>query len=210
MCAGLNAWDSFHHDEALGLLQTHLEPALSIAEAWRHGAKVRVLGALFARQGELQALTQRQRPTRALLGDLLANAERRAFAGRFDDALARLYRGVELAAEVDIAERYGFHLKVAATWPELSPELKRRAGTLLGLKETLDLASDIDLFFGKNGTLAQRLRDDYPKQLKPLLARRHESVLAHGLRSVGAGDYEALRAYLEAQGLRAAEGWPRW
>lgn len=43
------------------------------------------------------------------------------------------------------------------------------------------LAYGIDLYFGKSGTLAQRANGDYQTVFKPLLARHHQSILAHGL-----------------------------
>lgn len=212
VCDALLAWDRFHHEAAAGLFERHLEPALSIAEAWRHGAKVRVLSELGVQAERLGKLFgPGGTPTRLLLADLLANAERRAAAGRFDDALARLYRAAELAAEVDIAERYGFALKRPQGWPEkVSPELKRRAGSLLGLKETLDLAYEVDVFMGKTGTTSQHLAGSYHSTLQPLLRKRHESILAHGLHAVTPDDYGALRTFLQGYGFAPAPAWPKW
>jgi hypothetical protein len=54
---------------------------------------VRVLKGLEALLPHLQSIVEAgEKPTSPLLQDLLANAERRAALGRFDDALARLYR----------------------------------------------------------------------------------------------------------------------
>lgn len=113
-----------------GLAPPGEEPtvALGVAEAWGHGAKVRVLRGLEEGLPHLEAVVVAGgKPTFALLQDLLANAERRAELGRFDDALARLYRALELAAEADIHERLGFILKDPKTWPEGFPQtLKER------------------------------------------------------------------------------------
>lgn len=40
-----------------------------------------------------------------LLADLLVNAERRATEGKYDDAVARLYRAVELIAQLLLSKR---------------------------------------------------------------------------------------------------------
>ena len=208
---GLEAWDTFHHAEAQRLLAEHLPSALLVAEAWRHGSKVRLLSELSEQSTRLrELLASGQQPSRLLLADLLANAARRAETGRYDDALARLYRAVELTAEVDLYARHGINLRDPATCGALSLELKSRVKETLGLKEMLSLAYDIDLYFGKNGTLAQRLYGDYQAVLKPLLAQRHQSILAHGLTPVGREAYEELREYLEMQGAHAAPAWPRW
>jgi CRISPR-associated protein (TIGR02710 family) len=207
----LDAWDSFQHRQALTLLAEHLEAALMVAELWRHGSKVRVLSGLQTQKSWLEELvTAGMTPNHRLLADLLANAERRAATGRFDDAVARLYRAIELLVEADLFSRHGINLKDPSTHSALSAALQKRAKEGLGLKETLSLAFDIDLFFGKQGTLAQRVFGDYPTTLRPLLASRHESILAHGLRPVEQETYTALRSYLTDLGVQAAEPWPKW
>lgn len=40
--------------------------------------------------------------------DLLANAKRRKDEGRIDDAVARLYRAIEVVAQVALKDRHGF------------------------------------------------------------------------------------------------------
>lgn len=208
---GLVEWDRFRHAVARDRLARHLEPALSIAEAWGHGAKVRVLRALEeAREGLERLLKEGNRPSFALLADLLANAQRRAEAGRYDDALARLYRAVELAAEADISQRHGLVLRRPETYPEALASLKGRAGGLRGLKETLALAFELDVRAGHTGTLAQRLYGDYAQRLQGPLDRRHQSILAHGTKPVSVEDYQALWDYLAECGLEAAPAWPKW
>lgn len=208
---GLAAWDRFQHGLARERLREHLEPALAVAEAWHHGSKVRVLQGLEEGLKRLEALLERgDAPSFELLADLLANAERRAAAGRYDDALARLYRAVELAAEADIYARHKLVLRQPETYPPALADLKSRAGGLRGLKETLSLAFDIDTRVRQSNTLAQQLFGDFGQRLQELLQRRNHSILAHGTKPVEAADYEALRDYLAGKGLEAAPPWPRW
>jgi len=208
---GLTAWDRFQHAAAQKLLREHLEPALAVAEAWGHGSKVRVLQALkVATQGLQKLLEQGNVPSFELVADLLANAQRRAAAGRYDDALARLYRAVELAAEADVYARHKLVLRRPETYPEAVATLKDRAGGLRGLKETLALAFDLDVRAGYTGSLAQRLYGDYAQRLQGLLDRRHQSILAHGTKPVAVEDYQALWDYLVECGLEAAPTWPKW
>ncbi|MFN4073971.1 MAG: TIGR02710 family CRISPR-associated CARF protein [Thermus sp.] len=210
---GLMEWDRFRHAEALRLLQEHLPVALAVAEAWGHGAKVRVLRGLEEALGDLQAIVREGgKPTFPLLRDLLANAERRAALGRYDDALARLYRALELAAEADIHERLGFVLKDPKTWPEGFPEfLRERILKPRGLMELLEAAFELDLAFGEKGTLAQRLFGE-KNRLQALLARRHLSILAHGTQPVGEEDYRRLMDFLLRLDPRLTPlpPWPRF
>jgi CRISPR-associated protein (TIGR02710 family) len=208
---GLMEWDRFRHQEALKRLSAHLPVALAVAEAWGHGGKVRVLKGLEALLPHLQSIVEAgEKPTFPLLQDLLANAERRAALGRFDDALARLYRALELAVEADLQERLGFTLKDPKTWPEGFPEsLKERILKPRGLMELLEAAFDLDLAFGQRGTLAQRLYGER-NRLQALLQKRHGSILAHGTRPVEREDYERLRDFLAGldERLRPLPPWP--
>ena len=208
---GLMEWDRFRHQEALKRLSAHLPVALAVAEAWGHGGKVRVLKGLEALLPHLQSIVEAgEKPTFPLLQDLLANAERRAALGRFDDALARLYRALELAVEADLQERLGFTLKDPKTWPEGFPEsLRERVLKSRGLMELLEAAFDLDLASGERGTLAQRLYGE-KNPLQALLQKRHGSILAHGTRPVEREDYERLRDFLAGldERLRPLPPWP--
>lgn len=206
---GMVAWDLFQHREAWRKLKAHLEPALSIAEAWGHGVKVRVLQELQEAKARLRAILDREgKPTFGLLADLLANAERRAARGRYDDALARLYRAIELAAEADLYERTGIELRSASSYPDKLQDLAGRKTP--GLKEALGLVFEIDTRLGNSGTLAQQLYGDYSSKLMGLLQQRHSSILAHGVKPVKPEALKDLQAYLRERGLEAAPAWPHW
>ncbi len=210
---GLAEWDRFRHRTAWEHLSQSLPIALAVAEAWGHGTKVRVLKALEEALPTLKALAEAEgRPSFPLLQDLLANAERRAEVGRYDDALARLYRAIELAVEADIHDRLGFLLKDPKTWPEGFPEsLRERILKPRGLMDLLEAAFDLDLAFGQKGTLAQRLYGE-KNRLQALLQKRHESILAHGTRPVERKEYEALRNFLQGldERLRPLPPWPKF
>ena len=213
---GLLAWDLFRHEEARAKLKEHLEPALGIAEAWGHGAKVRVLQALQEGQGRLEQICKRKgKPTFALLADLLANAERRAARGRYDDALARLYRAIEMAIEADIFEREGVLIYDEKTFTGSYQQHIGWAGRYneaSGLREALQVAAGFDGALGHTNTLSQRLYSDYTAtgRLGNLLKWRNESILAHGSRPVGEQEYARLRDYLREFGLEPAPAWPHW
>ncbi|MEZ0322341.1 MAG: TIGR02710 family CRISPR-associated CARF protein [Thermus sp.] len=210
---GLMEWDRFRHEKALALLAPNLPLALAVAEAWGHGAKVRVLRGLEDLLPHLRAIVGAGgRPTFTLLQDLLANAERRAEVGRFDDALARLYRALELVLEADIHERLGFVLKDPRTWPEGFPEsLWERILKPRGLMDLLDAAFDLDLAFGQKGTLAQRLYGQ-KNRLQALLQMRHQSILAHGTRPVEREEYERVKGFLTGldERLKPLPPWPKF
>ena len=208
---GMHAWDLFRHHEAHERLSRGLPKALAEAEAWGHKGKLRVLKALEARLPELKAIAADNlsgHPTFRVLADLLANAERRAEVGRYDDALARLYRATELALEAHFYENYRFFLRKPKSWPK---ELKRRVSTrpVHGLFKVLERAAKLSWALNEKGTLPLLL---YAKkdELQKLTDDRNRSILAHGVVPVEKEDYEKFKAFLLGLGLKPAEPWPRW
>lgn len=212
---GMYEWDRFHHAAAEERLKRSLPGALEVAQKWGHKEKIRVLNTLqneLAFLKNVRADTQAGRPTFAVLEDLLANAKRRADAGRYDDALARLYRAVELLLEAYFFEKHKLHLEHPKSWPE---ELQRRkdlvdrANRISGLFSKLDLAFDLSLERGERGTLPQLLFSKKDK-LSKLLRERHKSILAHGVQPVEEKDFTALWDFLTELGLKPAKPWPKW
>jgi CRISPR-associated protein (TIGR02710 family) len=207
-------WDLFRHKAAWQKLEVHLEPALTIAEAWGHGAKVRVLEGLKEAKGRLRAILDKEnKPTFALLADLLANAERRAARGRYDDALARLYRAIEMAVEADIFEREGVLLYDEQTFAgeyEKHRPWANRYREAAGLREALNVAAGFDGALGRSNTLAQRLYSEYTGngKLGNFVKQRNQSILAHGHQPVSEAYSTELQAYLRDLGLEAAPAWP--
>jgi CRISPR-associated protein (TIGR02710 family) len=127
-----------------------------------------------------------------VLADLLANADRRAGEGKYDDAVARLYRAAELIAQIALAP-LGIHTSnllekdipddVRSLFPEFS---RSQRAVSVGLD--------------KSYRLLEALGDERAKlylsnkKLRNLLKARNESVLAHGTTPVGKPTYQALRA----------------
>lgn len=162
-----------------------------------------------------QILDREGKPTWALLSDLLANAERRAARGRFDDALARLYRAIEMAVEADVFDRTGVLLYDEKTYTgayEKHRPFAMRYQEASGLREALSVVASFDGALGATNTLAQWLYAEYTGkgQLGSLLAARNQSILAHGHKSVSEAHYTNLRDYLRGIGLEPAPAWPNW
>jgi len=133
------------------------------------------------------------RPSRELIEDLLANAERRAREGRHDDAVARLYRAVEAMAQWRLAREHGIP-DTGAVAPEKIPEPLRtelRPGDHgafeLGLQNAYRL---LEALGDPLGARFRQLNLHHPQQ-SPLVAR-NQSILAHGWKPVSSGGREAL------------------
>jgi len=128
-----------------------------------------------------------------VLLDLCANARRCADRGRYDDAVARLYRALEALAQLRLTERY--HLPDTGEVPlEEVPEPLRsqwasraRDGFLyLGLQE------DYRLLNALGDDLGRRFYDLGLDGRKSPLSARNQSILAHGFTPVGPNVFRPL------------------
>lgn len=133
------------------------------------------------------------------LPDLLNNAQRRIDEGKYDDAIARLYRSIELIAQIELT-RLGFiDEKILSTGkvfkikksaitnlPYDSPikskvmswhEFKKESSVFkVGLYRNYILLNGLDVDFAK-----KYLKDD---NIQNKINLRNESILAHGLKRI--------------------------
>jgi CRISPR-associated protein (TIGR02710 family) len=185
-------WDRFRHQDAAARLER-----LAAVENDLHA----VLGAdaaddLLERAGEHQAhLRQLVGPgqaTMTLVVDLLANARRRAREGRFDDAVARLYRATEALAQIRLRDRYGLStdaVPLKAIPDALREPWKGKAKDemlKLGLQDVFELLRQL------GDPLGERFTELGLAERKSPLAARNRSVLAHGWQPISQKDHDAL------------------
>ncbi len=144
--------------------------------------------------------------------ELLANAERRAAQGRYDDAVARLYRAVELFVQGKLHEAFGARLG-KIDLPSLPEELRPQWVEMFGDRDGGVYKLGVQDGFRALGlspkpehrALAGRCAD-----LNPYLQRRNDSILAHGLRPCSKADFDQFwSALLPLLGL-CEEAIPRW
>jgi CRISPR-associated protein (TIGR02710 family) len=131
--------------------------------------------------------------------DLLNNAERCAYQERFDDAVGRLYRAMELAAQ--LALKLHHQLETGAIDLEKLPESLRGRYALkqeqlggtalkLGLRASYDLLAELRDPVGICWT-------DRRQKLLDALNTRNNSLFAHGFRSI---DYSAWMPFRDVLG----------
>lgn len=116
-----------------------------------------------------------------LLADLFANAERRALEGKYDDALARLYRLTEMVAQYRLRTHYGLpsyavpvdYLTAHGLDPFNYNRAAARNGTIkVGRRQNYQLLADLG-----DSKLTAYCHD---KAFEDLLDKRNVSILAHG------------------------------
>lgn len=178
----LAAWDRFDHARALDLLQ----PYESV-----------VAQALPAHYPVLKRLADPNHSTSAglRLWDLWLNAQRRAVDGRYDDAVARIYRLIEWTVQWQLEIKKGWRTA------DLPKEVAEAAGITpnrdglyqAGLYAAWQLAAvhcggPLAAFFGRE---REAMLDH--------LRRRNNSIIAHGTVPVSEQDWQVWEAWLIAE-----------
>ena len=136
---------------------------------------------------------------RYYLPDLLNNAQRRIDEGKYDDAVARLYRAIELIAQIELTHEglidedilslnKVFKIKKSEiddlpsclkykikSWHEYKKEPEKHVFKIGSCKNYLILKG-LDVYFAK-----KYLKDD---KIRNNVTLRNESILAHGLKRI--------------------------
>ena len=126
-----------------------------------------------------------------LAADLVHNAGRRKEEGKFDDALARLYRALESVGQIAFLKATGF-TTTRAPLDQLPEILKKEFSVhaengklTLGLFQTF---TALRLLENKTGQLFMSRESHW----RTLLGKRNFSILAHGLQPVKKEDVDAF------------------
>ncbi|MGH9396303.1 MAG: TIGR02710 family CRISPR-associated CARF protein [Terriglobia bacterium] len=146
------------------------------------------------------------------LRELLANAERRAAQGRYDDAIARLYRAAELFAHGKLYEAFQAKLGTVQRHQIPQEHLNRWVKAFgagdgdvykLGVRDAFRALALSRI--PEHQTIAGRY-----ESIRNHLLKRNNSILAHGLqpcdKEAFAGFWESLSAVVEV----SDEQVPRW
>lgn len=175
---GFDAWDRFDHAYAEQILKPY---AGQLGKWWHFLLSLRGKGKVTGYEPVF---------------DLIRNAERRAESGRYDDAVARLYRAVELVAQIRLQQGY-----------QLNP------GDLEIDKLPIDLQSKYQALRSEDGKIKLALQQDYEllhdlkdpvgaaftqqkKRLLNALKRRNTSILAHGVAPLSENEWKDVSTIL--------------
>ncbi len=177
-CRVFDAWDKFDHAIARQLLNPYRDVfsdykqflAMLLDEGKGHGFE--------------------------LIEDLLRNAERCAIQGRYDDAVGRLYRAIELSAQIWLKAKYEIdtgNIQVdnldtlslpSAQRTKIMREINDKGIIKIGLMLAWETIAEIP-----NDPLASIFKGNINK-IKTFLSIRNQSIFAHGLTPIKKTDYE--------------------
>jgi CRISPR-associated protein (TIGR02710 family) len=187
LISAYSKWDRFDHRGALhhfsqlpkgGSNRWHIDTSHSkemVSRIAKQQERYTATSDIKARYGE------------EILADLLANAERRAKEGKYDDAIARLYRAVELIAQ-SFLSRHNIDTSnvspddLPQSWQASSPT--NSSPLKLGQERAFFLLEALGEDVGKH--YCQNLN------LRNYLSKRNNSILAHGIEPMSKSAYEEL------------------
>jgi CRISPR-associated protein (TIGR02710 family) len=128
-----------------------------------------------------------------IVAEMAANARRRAEEGKYDDAVARLYRALEMIAQCRFQEVFG---QSTARFP--LAKLDEKIRTEFFPKKPIESVVDIPMkrafeVLDRSGDkIGRRFIDNYDGRIQKILDRRNKSILAHGVEPLDKEDFERL------------------
>lgn len=196
---GFAAWDRFEHEKALSLLE----------------AQARLIPQYVRSLKEL--LEEDKGSGYEKVWDLIKNAERRANQGRYDDAVLRLYRALEMFAQIRLYGHYEINtddikLDKLPTQARKAFDLQvaqRRKKITAGFYAAYHLLSDLNDPIGP-------IYNAWERKIRDLLDKRNRSILAHGEEPIGREVWEKIHTLTHdflkeiASSIGVRTDWPQF
>ncbi len=182
MSHGFASWDDFDHGGALDRLEVF---AARIAPD-----HPKMLGTirLLSRQGD-----DDPKVAAARLFDLWLNAKRRAERGRYDDAIARVYRLIEWTAQWQLRTKLGVNtsdLPRSMVPTGVGPAFGRDGKIQVGLQHAWQVVRE--QMDGPAGDFVA----EHGNSMRNLLQKRNHSILAHGFHPVKRQDWRDVHSWM--------------
>jgi len=193
LAKALDGWDRFDHTTSKNLLEGTTRSANDLKAVLGRVRGDRVLAGAVQLAEHLGQLRQATPPSRHHVLDLLANAKRRKEEGRFDDAVARLYRAIEAIAQVALKEGHGIESTEKVPLEPVPESLRTTWATRAneGLV-ALGLQDAYALLAGLNDSVGTRFQEAGLGSTKSPLVARNRSILAHGFERVSVAVFDKL------------------
>lgn len=189
LCQGFYAWEEFRHKDARNFLQpfgqilseelAFLNRIIKSYESYEN--QIKAAKGDFGETGCSEGV----KPNMAMVHDILRNAERRLEKKEYDDAVGRIYRALELIAQICLLYNYPPIFTSDVKVDKLPIEIQEKYVAMKNGKEKLQigLTQAYDLLYELKhpaGVIAYKSRNDRLN----LLEIRNNSIFAHGLKPV--------------------------
>lgn len=189
LAGAYDAWDKFQHGE----FNRHYHQAdVSLPELLPFRLSGDVVERIQAMHRATRDKDRRKRLLADHLADLWNNARRRLDEGKYDDAVARLYRLAEMIAQYELARSHDVNtadvdpqsLPIPVEYRERLEGQRRRGKVTIGLRDNYELLQALGSPLGADFQRRENMSD--------LLGKRNASILAHGQDPIAPADAEAL------------------
>ncbi|MCL2115332.1 MAG: TIGR02710 family CRISPR-associated CARF protein [Methanobrevibacter sp.] len=191
-----NFWDKFNHKEADKIFKNEFD------KEFKHFPELQnKLGINKAVIDKIVNPKKERLGYYYILADLLNNAVRRGEEGKYDDAIARLYRSLELIAQIKLKTEYGIitsdvdikkvreYVKNSEYINKLIQNNSLEDKIRLGSKNSFKLLKEL------NDSLGQAYEKRKGK-IKDSLKLRNKSILAHGCENRTEEEYNRFKSFV--------------
>ncbi|HDD31825.1 MAG TPA: TIGR02710 family CRISPR-associated protein [Thermococcus litoralis] len=185
-CKGFELWDRFDHEGAYRQLRE--------AEFYDKRKYMNFLAILRQKGDEKEggkALRMRIEYNKVI--DILLNSERRAVQKRYDDSVARLYRALELTAQITLKYKYDIDTsdvdlsKVPHSSKKELESMKDNDNKIkIGLKRAYELLADLNDEVG-------HMYVERREKILNAIQKRNLSILAHGNTPISEEDFKQVK-----------------
>jgi CRISPR-associated protein (TIGR02710 family) len=193
LAQAFDAWERFDHKGAVSAFRQVEKRANDLRGVLGRDRAERVLRDIRRFVPVLEQIRNAAAPARSHIADLLGNARRRANEGRYDDAVARLYRAIEAVAQVALRERHGIQSTAKVALDELPADLKQlwapratEGQVALGLQDAYALLAAL------GDTCGEAFQRTGLGGVRSPLSTRNQSILAHGFARVPTEIFDGL------------------
>lgn len=196
-------WSRSEYGEAFNEFEKCSKRLNDLVASLNYIPKQRIQGYIDQAKSRLKPLKEgSDRPTRALLKDLISDAARRRSEGRHVDAVARLYRAVEATAQLRLWDEY--EILTGKVAMENLPESIRRRLEKQSKDGTVKLAlqDSYEFLIEKQDKLGKCFESLGWNTEKSPLSKRNNSISGHGFMPVSSDTSDELwKGTLELAGL---------
>jgi CRISPR-associated protein (TIGR02710 family) len=190
-CSGLDAWDRFEHRDALELLEPQMRnPVIRNS--------VLFLKKVINSRGQIDEKFDASNGTEGhgyeIVQDLILNAERRAEQQRYDDAVGRLYRALELLVQIRLLKTYEIKtgdIDIIKLPENLRDEYEKKRSPGRG-KIQIALRSSYELLTKLPDDPIGKIYQEHSNKIINVLEVRNNSLFAHGFKPITSSDYESV------------------
>ncbi len=179
-----NKWDKFNHKNKLDIIDSSIfDDEQFVKQFIKNQEAIKILKRI-----------QDENRDYYIIADLINNSQRRYEEGKYDDAVARLYRSIELIAQTKLKIEYG----ISTDNIDLS-KIKTKVSSYYyqGLKNRskgklqLGLKQDYKLLKQMNDKLGKAFYEN--PDFKEILDARNYSILAHGTNAISKEKYVEMK-----------------